>query len=77
MSLKRQNTYLENLPEALLSCLQQLPSAVWRTHLCHEPAKLVALFIPAIHKIRFSLLAWQDVQPQTRLQFLEPVHGAC
>ena len=53
MSLKRNNTYLENLPEALLDCLQQLPSAVWQifskchTQLCHEPVKIVALFIPA------------------------------
>ena len=57
MSLKRKNSYLENLPEALLDCLQQLPSAVWQiftkchTQLCHEPAKLMALFIPAIHNI--------------------------
>ena len=57
MSLKRKQSYLENLPEALLDCLQQLPSAVWQifikghTQLCHEPAKLMALFIPAIHNI--------------------------
>jgi hypothetical protein len=53
MSVKCKNTHLENLPKALLDCLQQLPSAVWQifskchAQLCHEPVQIVALFIPA------------------------------